>query len=43
MGFEILGVSPDKVTKHKKFIDKYEFQYSLAADTEKEIMSRELS
>jgi len=39
MGFEILGVSPDKVTKHKKFIDKYEFQYSLAADTEKEIIN----
>ena len=39
MGFEILGVSPDKVAKHKKFIDKYEFQYSLAADTEKEIIN----
>ncbi len=39
MGFEILGVSPDKSAKHKKFIDKYEFQYSLAADTEKEIIN----
>ena len=38
-GYEILGVSPDKYTKHKKFIDKYEFQYSLAADTEKEIIN----
>lgn len=39
MGFEILGVSPDKPAKHRKFIDKYEFQYSLAADTEKEIIN----
>ena len=39
LGFEILGVSPDKPTKHRKFIDKYEFQYSLAADTEKEIIN----
>ena len=39
MGFDVLGVSPDKPTKHKKFIDKYEFQYSLAADTEKEIIN----
>ncbi|MEL6122766.1 MAG: thioredoxin-dependent thiol peroxidase [Bacteroidota bacterium] len=39
MGFEILGVSPDKPAKHKKFIDKYEFQFSLAADTEKEIIN----
>lgn len=39
MGFDVLGVSPDKPTKHKKFIDKYEFQYSLVADTEKEIIN----
>lgn len=39
MGFKILGVSPDKDTKHRKFIDKYEFQYSLAADTDKEIIN----
>ena len=38
-GFEVLGVSPDKPAKHKKFIDKYEFQYSLIADTEKEIIN----
>ena len=40
MGFEILGVSPDKPAKHRKFIDKYEFQYSLIADTEKEIINQ---
>ena len=39
LGFEVLGVSPDKPAKHKKFIDKYEFQYSLVADTEKEIIN----
>ena len=39
LGYEVLGVSPDKTTKHKKFIDKYEFQYSLIADTEKEIIN----
>ncbi len=38
-GYTILGVSPDKYTKHKKFIDKYEFQYSLVADPEKEIIN----
>lgn len=39
MGFEVLGVSPDNSKKHRKFIDKYEFQYSLLADTEKEIIN----
>ena len=33
--YKIFGVSPDKVKKHQKFIDKYEFQYSLLADPEK--------
>ena len=34
-GYEVFGISPDKSKKHLKFIDKYEFQYSLLADTEK--------
>ena len=38
MGYEVYGVSPDKAKKHQKFIDKYEFQYSLLADTEKEMI-----
>ena len=38
LGYEILGVSPDTSKKHKKFIDKYEFQYPLLADTEKEMI-----
>jgi len=37
--FEILGVSPDKVKKHKKFSDRYEFQYPLLADPEKETIN----
>lgn len=37
-GYKIFGVSPDKAQKHQKFIDKYEFQYSLLADTEKKMI-----
>lgn len=36
--YKIFGVSPDKAKKHQKFIDKYEFQFSLLADTEKEMI-----
>lgn len=39
LGFEVYGVSPDNEKKHQKFIDKYEFQYSLIADPEKEIIN----
>ncbi len=39
LGYKVFGVSPDKVAKHKKFIDKYEFQYSLLADTEKTLIN----
>jgi len=38
-GYKIFGVSPDKASKHQKFIDKYEFQFSLLADTEKEMIN----
>jgi len=37
-GYTIFGVSPDTEKKHQKFIDKYEFQYSLISDPEKEII-----
>ena len=37
-GYQVFGISPDKSKKHRKFIDKYEFQYSLLADTEKEMI-----
>lgn len=39
MGYEVFGVSPDKPKKHVKFIDKYELQYSLLADTEKKMIN----
>ena len=37
-GYSIFGVSPDKSSKHQKFIDKYEFQYDLLADVEKKMI-----
>lgn len=36
-GAVILGVSPDSVAKHEKFIDKYKLPFLLLADEEKEI------
>lgn len=39
LGYEIYGVSPDKVKKHNKFIDKFEFQFSLLADPEKKMIN----
>ena len=38
-GYKVFGVSPDKEKKHQKFIDKYEFQFSLLADPEKEMIN----
>lgn len=32
-GIRILGVSPDKETKHKKFAEKYKLPFTLLADT----------
>ncbi len=37
-GYKIFGISPDKAKKHKKFIDKYEFQFPLLADVDKEMI-----
>lgn len=31
-GYEILGVSPDSIAKHQKFIAKHELPFSLIAD-----------
>jgi peroxiredoxin Q/BCP len=33
-GYEVLGVSPDKPAKHRKFIDKYALPFRLLADTD---------
>lgn len=35
-GYEVLGVSPDKEAKHKKFADKYNLPFRLLADPDKE-------
>ena len=37
-GFEIVGVSPDSVKSHQKFIEKYGLRFNLISDTEKEIL-----
>lgn len=37
-GYGLLGVSPDSVKKHQNFINKFEFPFSLLADTEKEVI-----
>ncbi len=39
-GIKIFGVSPDTEKKHQKFIDKFEFQYSLLADPERDIIEK---
>jgi thioredoxin-dependent peroxiredoxin len=38
-GFHILGVSPDNEKKHKNFIEKFEFPFSLIADPDKKILN----
>lgn len=37
-GFEVVGVSPDKVASHKKFADKFQFGFNLIADPETTIL-----
>jgi len=36
-GYQIVGVSPDSAASHQKFIAKYNLQFTLLADTEKEL------
>jgi peroxiredoxin Q/BCP len=36
-GFEIVGVSPDSVERHKRFKEKHNIPYHLISDEEKEI------
>ena len=38
LGVEIIGISPDTVAKHDKFIAKYELGVALGADTEKQVV-----
>ncbi len=37
-GFEVIGVSPDGITSHQKFIAKYNLAFTLIADTEHSIL-----
>lgn len=37
-GYEVIGVSVDSSTSHRKFIDKYELPFPLIADTEKKLV-----
>jgi peroxiredoxin Q/BCP len=37
-GFEVIGVSADSASSHKKFIERHELPFRLIADTEKEVL-----
>jgi thioredoxin-dependent peroxiredoxin len=37
-GYEVIGVSPDSVASHKKFVDKFGLGFNLIADTNHEIL-----
>jgi len=37
-GYEVIGVSPDSVSSHKKFADKFSLGFNLIADQELEIL-----
>ena len=39
-GFEVIGVSPDSIQSHQKFIAKHNLRFNLIADTEKEILQQ---
>ena len=39
-GFVVIGVSPDEVSKHKKFEDKFDLPFTLLADTEHTIIEK---
>lgn len=36
----VLGVSPDSVTSHKKFADKYDLPFTLLSDEKKEVVEK---
>lgn len=38
-GFEIIGVSPDPVKRHLKFIEKYNLPFTLLADEDKAVLN----
>ena len=38
-GFEVVGVSADDEKKHQKFIEKHDLNFTLLADTDKEVIN----
>lgn len=38
-GYEVIGVSPDDVSSHEKFVEKYKLPFNLVADPDKVIMN----
>lgn len=38
-GYEVVGISPDSVSSHKKFAEKFQFGFNLIADPETEILN----
>ncbi|HON19690.1 MAG TPA: thioredoxin-dependent thiol peroxidase [Salinivirgaceae bacterium] len=38
LGFEIIGVSPDSISSHQKFATKFNLQFHLISDPEKQIL-----
>lgn len=36
-GYEVVGISPDPVKKHKKFVDKYDLPFKLVVDEDHKI------
>ena len=39
-GFEVIGISPDEVAKHKKFENKHDLPFTLIADPELSIIEK---
>lgn len=37
-GFDVIGISPDSVASHKKFVDKFSFGFNLIADPDTKIL-----
>lgn len=40
LGVQVLGISCDKVATHQKFRDKYELNFPLLADVDKDVVNR---
>ena len=39
-GFVVIGISPDSEASHQRFINKYDLQFNLITDPEKEILQQ---